>query len=124
MRKLKFRLDRRCLEVIYFSYLRPVLEYAVIVWDNCTEYEKNELQKIQNEAGRIVCGATKLVSISDLHNELCWSTLSERRLNHKLCLFYKMNNSMVPEYLSSLTPASVSSRNYSLRNSSYTNSNV
>ena len=35
------------------------------MWDNCTctQYEANELGKIQHRAARIVSGATKLVSI-------------------------------------------------------------
>ena len=34
MRKLKFRLDRNSLQQIYFSFIRPLLEYADIVWDS------------------------------------------------------------------------------------------
>lgn len=32
MRKLKFTLDRKSLETIYFSFIRPLLEYADVVW--------------------------------------------------------------------------------------------
>ena len=66
MRKLKFKLDRRSLQTINFSFIRPLLEYADVVWDNCTQYEVNDLEKIQNEAVRIVSGATKLVSTNSL----------------------------------------------------------
>ena len=38
MRKLKFKLDRKSLQTIYFSFIRPLLEYANVVWDNCTQY--------------------------------------------------------------------------------------
>ena len=34
-----------------------------VVWDNCTQYEVDELETFQIEAARIVTGATKLVSI-------------------------------------------------------------
>ena len=63
MRKLKFQLDRNSLQVIYMSFIRPLLEYADVVWDNCAQYEKNEIEKIHNEAASIVTGAAKLVSI-------------------------------------------------------------
>ena len=53
MRKLKFNLDRKSLETIYLTFIRPLLEYGDVIWDNCTQYEKNELDKIQNEAARI-----------------------------------------------------------------------
>ena len=61
MQKLKFQLSRKSLQIIYVSFIRPLLEYADVVWDNCTQYEANELEKIQHEAARIVSGATKLV---------------------------------------------------------------
>ena len=92
MRKLKFDFDRKSLETVYLTFIRPILEYADVVWDNCTQYEKNELDKIQNEAARIVTGTTKLVSIRELYKEINWDTLDERRRKHKLALFYKMVN--------------------------------
>ena len=60
IRRLKFCLDRKSLETIYLTFIRPILEYADVVWDNCTNYEKQEFNKIQTEAARIVTGATKL----------------------------------------------------------------
>ena len=81
MRKLKFQLSRKSLWIIYFLFIRPLLEYADVVWDNCTQYEANELEKIQHEAARIVSGATKLVSIEKLLKEVGWDTLSCRRKN-------------------------------------------
>lgn len=117
MRKLKFTIDRKSLQTIYFTFIRPILEYADVVWDNCSQYEANELEKIQNEAARIVTGSTKLVSISSLLSETGWETLSARRKKHKLLLFFKMQNSISPDYLASLVPPSVgSTMTYQLRN--------
>ena len=84
MCKLKFQLDRKSLQTIYFSFIRPLLEYADVVWNNYTQYEANELDKIQNEAARIVTGATKLASIGSLHTETGLETLGSRRKTHKL----------------------------------------
>ena len=120
MRRLKLMLDRNTLEKIYFSFIRPLIEYSDAVFDNCTQCEKDELEKIQNEAARITSGCTRLVSLEDLYNELGWETISQRRRKHKLILMYKMNTNNVPNYLQSLLPATVgSSNNYSLRNSSH-----
>ena len=119
MRKLKFEIDRKSLEIMFFTFIRPLLEYASVVWDNCTQYEKAELDKIQNEAARIVTGTTKLVSIQALYEDTKWETLEERRRKSKLILFYKIINGLSPTYLSSLIPLSVRSvSSYSLRNSS------
>ena len=54
MRKLKFKLDKKSLATIYLTFIRPLLENGDVIWDNCTQYEKDELDKIQNEAARIV----------------------------------------------------------------------
>ena len=69
MRKLNFKFDKRALQIINFTFIPPILEYADVVWNNCTQYEVNELENIQNEAACIVTGATKLVSIISLMQE-------------------------------------------------------
>ena len=84
MRKLKFTLDRKSLQTIYISFIRPLLEYADVVCDNCTQYEANELEQIQNEAARIVTGTTKLVSIQSLLSETGWESLTSRREKHNI----------------------------------------
>ena len=72
---------------------------------------KEELDKIHNEAARIVTGCTRLVSIVDLIRE------SERRNKHKLILLFKMVNGLVPNYLHSLVPTTIGSNStYNLRN--------
>ena len=117
LRSLKYTLNRKSLEILYFSFVRPVLEYADVVWDNCTNQEKLDMERIQYEAARIITGCTKLVTIADLLIESGLDTLSERRKKHKLILFYKMVNSISPPYLSSLTPSSIGqSTSYRLRN--------
>ena len=84
MRRLKYDLDRKSLETIYKSFIRPLLEYADVIWDNCTQQNKNEHQFIQLEAARISTGATKLVSVANLYMETGWETLDTRRSKHKL----------------------------------------
>ena len=118
MRKLKFKLDRKSLETIYTAFIRPLLEYGNVLWDNCSQYEKQELEKIQFEAARIATGTTKLISITALHKEVGWESLERRRQTHRLTLFFKMFSHLTPLYLSSLIPPSVSYMSrYNLRNS-------
>ena len=118
MRKLNFQLDQKSLETIYLAFVRPVLEYADVTWTTVLSTKKNELNNIQNEAARIAVGATKVVSLNALCNEIGWESLEKRRLDHKLTLFYKMLNNLTPQYLSSLVPQPVSNLSrYNLRNS-------
>ena len=88
MRKLKFQLDRKSLEITYTSFIRPILEYGNEIWDNCTQYEKDSLENIQKEAARIATGTTKLVSLENSYSEIGWETLDIRRKTQKLTLFY------------------------------------
>jgi hypothetical protein len=45
LRKLKYRLKRDYLEKIYLVFIRPILEYASEVWDNCGQTNCNRLEK-------------------------------------------------------------------------------
>ena len=45
LRKLKFKLDRKSLEIIYTAFIRPILEYGDVIWDDGVQYEKNEIEK-------------------------------------------------------------------------------
>ena len=56
LRSLKHTLDRNSLRIVYISYIRPILEYADIVWDNCTKNESDLLESIQIEAMKIITG--------------------------------------------------------------------
>ena len=72
LRSLKFDLDRQTLQIMFFSFIRPIIEYGDIIFDNCPHYSSEKLEKINIEAARIVTGATKLVSLSSLYSECGW----------------------------------------------------
>ena len=63
---LKYKLDRVSLETINTIFIRPILEYGDILFDNYNKNDKYKHYRIQNEAERIATGATKLVSIMKL----------------------------------------------------------
>ena len=67
MRRLKLSLDRQALQIMYFSFIRPILEYGNVIWCNFPQYQMNRLDKIQNEAARITTRYSKFVSIADLN---------------------------------------------------------
>ena len=117
MRKLKYTLDRSSLETIYKSFIRPILEYGDLIFDNCNQNEKQVLEIIQYEAARIVSGTTKLVSVEKLLKEVGWERLETRRKKHELILMYKMINNLTPQYLTDLVPHTVGyNSRYNLRN--------
>jgi hypothetical protein len=68
-RRVKIKLKRSHLQTIYISFIRPLMKYGHIVWDNIPDYLKQSLESLQFEAARIVTGATKLTSKQLLYDE-------------------------------------------------------
>ena len=119
LRSLKYKLCRKALNQIHLSYLRPLLEYASVVWDGCTLYEKKKLEQIQYEAARLVTGLTRSVSIEKLIKVIGWLSLSDRRLFQKAVTMFKIKKGLAPEYLTNLLPPLVAERTtFNLRNAS------
>ena len=117
MRKLKYTVSRNALNQIYLYHLQPIIECASLVWDGCTQQDSNTLQKIQNEAVRIVTGLTRSVSLLTLYKERGWTNLSVGRHQQKLYFLHKANNGMVPTYIADLIPPLVSEiSGYPLKN--------
>ena len=94
------------------------MEYSAIVWDNCTIQNSNTLEKLQNEAARVVTGLTRSVSLENLYKECGWVPLSTRRQEQKLLFMFKAVNGLTPDYIYELIPPLVSDTSqYTLRNS-------
>ena len=117
MRRLKFKFTRVALNQIYLSYVLPVLGYSSVVWDGCSSQDSNALEKLQNEAARIVTGLTRSVSLENLYRKCGCSSLSERRKQQKLNFMYRSVNGLVPTYITDLIPPVIrETTNYPLRN--------
>ena len=78
---LKYSLCREALVKIYISFIRPILEYGDIVWDNCNERESTLLEDIQ------ITGLRINSLRSNLYQKLGWDMLCVRRKVHKLILY-------------------------------------
>ena len=50
LRKFKFILDRKSLEKMYFTFVRPLLEYADVIWDNMSISHNKKIENVQLEA--------------------------------------------------------------------------
>ena len=120
LKRLKYSLDRKTLETIYTAFIRPKLEYASHIWDNCSKKDADLLESFQLDVARTVTGARKGTSHNLLYVETGWQTLSTRRKNSKLSNFHRIVHGTAPEYLSSLLPENRDAM-YNLRNpSNYT----
>jgi hypothetical protein len=50
LKRFKYELDRKSLETIYFTFIRPKLEYACQIWDDRTDREKQAIENVQPRA--------------------------------------------------------------------------
>jgi hypothetical protein len=119
IRHLKHKLDRGSLETLYTSFVRPIIEYADVVWDVPADnrHTLDVLDKVQKEAAKIVSGATARCTTQELHDELSWEPLAARRRLHRASLMHKIDHGMAPTYLQDLMPDQVQARTrYNLRN--------
>ena len=118
MRGLKYKLDRKSLQTIYMSFVRPSLEYGDCLFDGTFDGDLDKLEGVQVEAMRIVTGATARSSTEALYMDTKWPTLEERRKEHSLTMMHKIVNGTAPAYLCSLLPPRIGANvNRNLRNS-------
>ena len=119
LRSLKYRLNRKTLEIMYKQFILPIFDYCSHIWDNCTKQQADILEKLNLDALRTVCGAVRGTSHQKIYRETSCHPLYHRRYVHKMTLFYKMVNNITPSYLSNLVPPRVSETvDYNLRDNS------
>ena len=114
---LKFKLNRKSLETMYFSYILPVLEYGSVVWGGSCDVNISKLEKIHVDAMRLVTGATAGSNIHRLYTETGWLSVRSRIDNAMVIMLYKVRNELVPNYLCEiLEPHYAEQIHYRLRN--------
>ncbi|PJE77627.1 hypothetical protein CI610_03447 [invertebrate metagenome] len=99
LKSLKYKLNRETLITMYVAFIRPILEYSSVVWDNCNNTCKQLIESIQLEATRIITGLRKGTPHNILYRELRLETLESRRKKHKLTLMYQILHNNAPQYL-------------------------
>ena len=116
LRSFKYRLSRQALENMYKSFILPHFDFSDILWDNCTNELAQDLESLHLDAIRTIVGSVRGTSHAKLYAESGFTTLIERRRRHKIIMYHKIVNGLVPEYLSAKLPPLISDRNpYHLR---------
>ena len=81
--------------VVYFSLIRPILEYCDTLWGCCGEGNSQALEALQKRAGRIVARTFRSSPAMDI---LKWPALAERRREHVFQLVKKCIEGRCPQY--------------------------
>ncbi|MES9880859.1 MAG: reverse transcriptase family protein [Sedimenticola sp.] len=83
-------------EQTYKTLVRPQIEYASVIWDPYTQQNINKIEMVQRRAARwTVNDYSRQSSVTDMLSSLGWCSLQDRRTQARLCLFYKIVNSLV-----------------------------
>ena len=110
LKGLKFKISTETLSKLYKSFIRPVMEYADVLWDGCSESESDLIEFVRYQSAIAVTGAMKGTSRARLLEELAWEDMKTRRSMHKLVLYFKIVNNLTPNYLLNLLPQTVQQR--------------
>ena len=99
---------------IYTAFIRPILEYGSVLFDNCTSAMSDMVENVQRQAALTITRAYTNTSHIHLLQELWLSLLSHRRTLSKIILMYKIINSLTPSYLRDLLPSAESIHNQTI----------
>ena len=76
---------------LYQTLVRPHLEYASIAWNPVTKENKKHIEMVQRRAARFVLGDyDRKLSVTNMLQNLNWSTLEQRREKQCINAFHKM----------------------------------
>ena len=117
MTPLKLKVDRKSLEIMYKSFVRPSMEYAIVVWGGTCDNDIVKLESIHIDAMRLIAGATARSNIVNVQNEVGFSTIQQHINDTSLIMLFKIINGFTPDYLSSILDELNINRTYNLRNS-------
>ena len=113
--KLSCSIPRFAVENIYTAYIRPQIEYANVVYSNCTKEQITRLEALQRRAAIACTRAYNRTPTKRILDELGWPTLEYRRNYSSLVQLYKIRHGLTPIYLHSILPQRQGTHRYPTR---------
>ena len=105
IKKLRYSLPRTSLITIYKAFLRPLIDYGDIIYDQPqNESFCEKLESVQYKVALAITGAIQGSSREKIYQELGFESLKSRRWYKRLCCMFKIMNGKAPNYLTNLIP--------------------
>ena len=102
LRKLQNIIPRNSLLTIYKSFIRPHLDYGVIIYDQPNNGSFcRKIKSIQYQAALAITGARHGTSVTKLYKELGIESMKLGQWFRRLFYFFKIQSSGLPQYLNS-----------------------
>ena len=81
----------------YTTMVRPILEYASVVWDPTLKKDIDQLEKVQRVAARYAKNNYRREpgTVTSILSELAWQPLEERRMSARLQMLFKIHTGLV-----------------------------
>jgi hypothetical protein len=80
----------------YTTLVRPIMEYACIIWDPVTQTNIRELEMMQRRAARFVTGDYRTTSsVTRMLAALQWTELQQHRKIAKVIMLYRIVNHLI-----------------------------
>ena len=103
IKKLRHSLPRKSLLTIYKTFLRPLVDYGDIIYDQPqNESFCEKIESVQYRAALAITGAIQGTSRDKLYHELGLESLKSRRWYKRLSCMFKIMKREAPNYLINL----------------------
>ena len=89
--RIRNELTPHCVNIVYVSFIHPILEYCDTVWDHCGAGNASSLEKLQRRAARIV---SRIPESDKAMNMLKWPSLQSRRDDNIFKNYFTFNSSV------------------------------
>ena len=105
IKKLHHSLPRKSLITIYKAFLRPLIDYGDIIYDQPqNESFCEKLESVQYKVALAITGAIQGTSREKIYKELGLEALKNRRWYKRLYFIFKIMNEEAPKYLTNILP--------------------
>ena len=107
---------RKIKHLAYTTLVRPILEYASIIWDPHTDSNIHKLETVQRRsARRIMHNSNRHASVTTMLQHLDQPTLQQRRQHSKIIMLYRIRHQLanIPA-TTYITPATRNTQHYIL----------